>query len=201
MFGHCIFKSWYHEENKSHTWGEHQMVSPVAVDLLLRWKPGCGLLLLHFYLVRGKAHVTHCIYDWIIIHFVIIIDYSMLLRSYSVMFLRVHVNLTNRLCWLFPGLIAGDSIAPANPEVGGKEGASVTLRCTYATSDEYVDLYWYRQRSNQAPQFILYKGAKGSDSQHIPDTRYESTTSSIHPPLALFQSINWGAWLERCLYQ
>ena len=52
MFGRCVFNSWYHEEYKSHTLAENQVVCPVAVNLLLRWKPGCGLLLLHFYLVR-----------------------------------------------------------------------------------------------------------------------------------------------------
>ena len=34
MFGHCVFNSWCHEDNKSHTWVEHQIVSPVAVNLL-----------------------------------------------------------------------------------------------------------------------------------------------------------------------
>ena len=56
------------------------------------------------------------------------------------------VYLTQYFCGLVQGLIAGDSISPDKPKVSGKEGASVTLRCTYGTSFYYVDLYWYRQR-------------------------------------------------------
>uniref|UniRef100_A0A8C5B577 Ig-like domain-containing protein n=1 Tax=Gadus morhua TaxID=8049 RepID=A0A8C5B577_GADMO len=66
--------------------------------------------------------------------------------------------------------------------------SSVTLRCSYETSSESVLLYWYRHRSNQAPQFILYKGARSwSDRQHIPDTRYESTTSRTSTELTITQ--------------
>ena len=64
----------------------------------------------------------------------------MFLTSYSVVFFMVHVNRTHPLCGLFPGLIAGDSISPDKQKVSGKEGASVTLRCTYETSSDYVDL-------------------------------------------------------------
>ena len=111
----------------------------------------------------------------------------MFLTSYSVVFFMVHVNRTHPLCGLFPGLIAGDSISPDEPKVSGKEGGSVTLRCTYSTSYTAVYLYWYRHHFNQAPLYILRKGAKGSDSQHIPDTRYESTTSRTSTELTITQ--------------
>ncbi|XP_073347809.1 uncharacterized protein [Pagrus major] len=63
----------------------------------------------------------------------------------------------------FTGLIAGDNISPEKDEVSGREGQSVTLTCQYQTSYSGVDLYWYRHRSDlQAPQFILWKGAKGN---------------------------------------
>ena len=50
------------------------------------------------------------------------------------------VNLTHYFCGLVQGLIAGDSISPDKQKVSEKEGASVTLRCTYETSSDYVDL-------------------------------------------------------------
>ena len=50
------------------------------------------------------------------------------------------VHLTQYFCGLVQGLIAGDSISPDKQKVSGKEGASVTLRCTYETSSDYVDL-------------------------------------------------------------
>ena len=72
----------------------------------------------------------------------------MFLTSNSVVLFMVHGNLTRPLCELFPGLIAGDSISPDVQKVSGKEGGSVTLRCTYETSYNYVRLYWYRHHSN-----------------------------------------------------
>uniref|UniRef100_A0A8C3SDW8 Ig-like domain-containing protein n=1 Tax=Chelydra serpentina TaxID=8475 RepID=A0A8C3SDW8_CHESE len=54
----------------------------------------------------------------------------------------------------------GDSVQSNNPEVSGSAGVSVTLGCSYTTSDTRVYLYWYRQYPHQAPQYILYRGAK-----------------------------------------
>ena len=100
----------------------------------------------------------------------------------------VHVNLTRPLCGLFPELIAGDSISRGEQEVSGKEGQSVKLSCSYVTSSENVYLYWYRHRPNQAPQFILWKGARSlSDHKNIPDPRYQSTTSRTSTELIITQ--------------
>uniref|UniRef100_A0A3Q1HPK5 Ig-like domain-containing protein n=1 Tax=Anabas testudineus TaxID=64144 RepID=A0A3Q1HPK5_ANATE len=75
---------------------------------------------------------------------------------------------------------------PTNP-FSGREGESVTLKCRYQTSDNYVYLHWYKHHSElQAPQFILYKGAKSwSDSEYIPDKRYESQTSPSSTELTI----------------
>uniref|UniRef100_A0A3P8ZUB7 Ig-like domain-containing protein n=1 Tax=Esox lucius TaxID=8010 RepID=A0A3P8ZUB7_ESOLU len=73
-------------------------------------------------------------------------------------------------------------------EVISTEGQSVTLNCTYDTSSEYPYLYWYRHHPNQAPQFILWKGAKSnSDVENIPDNRYQSTTSYTSTELIIQQ--------------
>uniref|UniRef100_A0A3Q3EGW9 Ig-like domain-containing protein n=1 Tax=Labrus bergylta TaxID=56723 RepID=A0A3Q3EGW9_9LABR len=88
---------------------------------------------------------------------------------------------------LFTGPTAGDKIYPAVDEVRGTEGESVTLRCNYETTTEDVVLYWYRHHSDlQAPQFILWKGARSnSGSQYIPDKRYESQTSRSSTELTI----------------
>ncbi|KAM3604712.1 uncharacterized protein V6R79_015206 [Siganus canaliculatus] len=88
---------------------------------------------------------------------------------------------------LCPGLTAGDNIYPVKVQVSGREGQSVTLSCQYQTGETYVDLYWYRQNSDlQAPQFILWKGAKSqSGQQNIPDRRYGSTTSDTSTDLTI----------------
>ena len=110
------------------------------------------------------------------------------------------VNLTHYFCGLVQGLVAGDSISPDKQKVSGKEGASVTLRCTYETSSDYVDLEWYRQRSNQAPQFMLYKGARSwRDSQNIPDIRNESTTFRTSTELTITQLTLADTALYYCL--
>uniref|UniRef100_A0A3P8QN29 Ig-like domain-containing protein n=1 Tax=Astatotilapia calliptera TaxID=8154 RepID=A0A3P8QN29_ASTCA len=80
--------------------------------------------------------------------------------------------------FLFPGLTAGDSITPQQPEVTETEGESVTLTCSYETTSSYPLLHWYRHHSDlQAPQFILWKQGKGGSAEYIPDKRYKSETS------------------------
>uniref|UniRef100_A0A3B3HRV0 Ig-like domain-containing protein n=1 Tax=Oryzias latipes TaxID=8090 RepID=A0A3B3HRV0_ORYLA len=79
---------------------------------------------------------------------------------------------------LFPGLTAGDSISPDQDQLTGTEGKSVTMKCNYQTDSNYVLLSWYKHDSVlQAPQFILWKGAKTSTRENIPDKRYISRTT------------------------
>ncbi|EMP38896.1 Ig lambda chain V-II region NEI [Chelonia mydas] len=71
----------------------------------------------------------------------------------------------------------GDSVKSNQLEVSGSVGGSVTLTCSYTTSDTYVSLSWYRQYPNQAPQYILLRGAKGStfsDTADFAQKRFSS---------------------------
>lgn len=84
------------------------------------------------------------------------------------------------------GQTAADKISPVDKEVRGTEGESVTLRCHYETTRNDVWLYWYRHHSDlQAPQFILYKGARGYTGSYIPDQRYRSQTSDSSTELTI----------------
>uniref|UniRef100_A0A667WQR7 Ig-like domain-containing protein n=1 Tax=Myripristis murdjan TaxID=586833 RepID=A0A667WQR7_9TELE len=67
----------------------------------------------------------------------------------------------------------------------GTERQSVTLTCTYQTSYRQIYLHWYRHQSEQAPQFILLKGAKGNTYEHIPNNRYGSRTSDSSTELTI----------------
>ena len=98
-----------------------------------------------------------------------------------------NVSLMASFSTLFPGLIAGDKISPEQHEVSEREGQSVRLRCNYETTASGVYLYWYRHHSElQAPQFILWKGAKSwSSEKYIPDKRYDSETSSTSSELTI----------------
>ncbi|KAK9979210.1 hypothetical protein ABG768_012653 [Culter alburnus] len=40
----------------------------------------------------------------------------------------------------------------------------VTLHCTYSTSDQYPYLYWYQQKNNGFPVYMLRKLSTGSSS-------------------------------------
>uniref|UniRef100_A0A674F3B4 Ig-like domain-containing protein n=1 Tax=Salmo trutta TaxID=8032 RepID=A0A674F3B4_SALTR len=78
------------------------------------------------------------------------------------------------------------TVTPDKEEHTPTEGSSVTLSCKYETNREYILLYWYRHYSNQAPQFLLYKGARSqSNSAYIPDKRYTSTTSRTSTELVI----------------
>ena len=97
-----------------------------------------------------------------------------------------NVSLMASFSLLFPGLIAGDTISPVREQVSGREGESVTLTCTYETSDRYIDLYWYKHHSDpQAPQFILRKGGKRNTGEYIPNKRYTSKTSATSTELTI----------------
>ncbi|KAK1156653.1 hypothetical protein AOXY_G25667 [Acipenser oxyrinchus oxyrinchus] len=62
---------------------------------------------------------------------------------------------------ILPVMTSGDSISPEQTAESRTEGESVTLSCSYTTSSNGVFLYWYRQHSNRALEYILYRGAKG----------------------------------------
>ena len=98
-----------------------------------------------------------------------------------------NVSLMASFSLLFPGLKAGDTISPQQDEVSGREGQSVTLTCTYQTDNSDVWLHWYKHHSDlQAPQFILWKGAKDQSSvEYIPDKRYGSRTSATSTDLTI----------------
>ena len=70
-----------------------------------------------------------------------------------------------------------DHVSPANSNIKGLEGDSAKLQCSYETSSDYIDLYWHRQYPNDAPQFLLYKGARSYSGEHIPDPQFGTTTS------------------------
>ncbi|TWW54839.1 hypothetical protein D4764_0216920 [Takifugu flavidus] len=71
--------------------------------------------------------------------------------------------------------------------ISSREGEDVTLRCNYETSDSYVYLYWYKHQSDyEAPQFILWKGARSYTGQeNIPDKRYRCNTGQQESELTI----------------
>ncbi|KAI5086833.1 hypothetical protein C0J45_23232, partial [Silurus meridionalis] len=73
-----------------------------------------------------------------------------------------------------------DKIWPTHEDANivGKETETVTLKCSYETSSENIELFWYKQYPNRAPQFLLYKAARlYSDGSTPTDTRLETKTT------------------------
>lgn len=78
----------------------------------------------------------------------------------------------------------------------------VTLRCSYETSSEYVDLYWYRQFPNSEPQYLLWKGARARDgSSNIPDPHFEASTTRISTELIIKAVALKDSALYYCAFQ
>uniref|UniRef100_A0A671PJB0 T-cell receptor alpha/delta variable 23.1.1 n=1 Tax=Sinocyclocheilus anshuiensis TaxID=1608454 RepID=A0A671PJB0_9TELE len=80
----------------------------------------------------------------------------------------------------------GDRIEPDQAVIIRDETDRVTLSCSYETSSEYVDLYWYRQYPNSELQYILWKGARSrNDESDIPDPHFESSTTRTSTELII----------------
>uniref|UniRef100_A0A8C2HJ80 Ig-like domain-containing protein n=1 Tax=Cyprinus carpio TaxID=7962 RepID=A0A8C2HJ80_CYPCA len=79
----------------------------------------------------------------------------------------------------------GDRIQPDQAVIIRDETDRVTLSCSYETSSEYVDLYWYRQYPNSEPQYILWKSARQNSGSNIPDPHFESSTSRTSTELII----------------
>ncbi|KAI5611052.1 hypothetical protein C0J50_11925, partial [Silurus asotus] len=56
-------------------------------------------------------------------------------------------------CNVFTAGAAGSSITPEQTIISSPEGSNTTLTCTY--DDSAVYLYWYQQKSQSEPKFLL----------------------------------------------
>ncbi|KAG2470196.1 TVAZ2 protein, partial [Polypterus senegalus] len=78
------------------------------------------------------------------------------------------------------GLITSDSVTSNEKNVVGTEGRTVTLQCSYSTSNSYTYLFWYRKYPSEAMQYILFKGARSvntvKDTAAFAQERFSSTT-------------------------
>uniref|UniRef100_A0A3B3CPT2 Ig-like domain-containing protein n=1 Tax=Oryzias melastigma TaxID=30732 RepID=A0A3B3CPT2_ORYME len=67
---------------------------------------------------------------------------------------------------LFPGLTCKgeDKVIQPGREVIAAEGDSVTLSCTFQTSDAYLYLFWYKQEVNCYPKYMLRQYSSTKES-------------------------------------
>uniref|UniRef100_A0A3Q1BRR3 Ig-like domain-containing protein n=1 Tax=Amphiprion ocellaris TaxID=80972 RepID=A0A3Q1BRR3_AMPOC len=57
-----------------------------------------------------------------------------------------------------------DKVMQTSGDVIAAEGDTVTLDCTFETSDPNPNLFWYKQEVNGFPKYMLRRGAYGSDN-------------------------------------
>uniref|UniRef100_A0A3B4XYY5 Ig-like domain-containing protein n=1 Tax=Seriola lalandi dorsalis TaxID=1841481 RepID=A0A3B4XYY5_SERLL len=70
-------------------------------------------------------------------------------------------------------------------DVTAAEGDTVTLDCTFETTDSFPYLFWYKQEENDFPKFLLqgYSGTKNTqDSQ---ENRFDATIKNKSVPLTI----------------
>uniref|UniRef100_A0A8C5CUU9 Ig-like domain-containing protein n=1 Tax=Gadus morhua TaxID=8049 RepID=A0A8C5CUU9_GADMO len=91
-------------------------------------------------------------------------------------------------------------------DVISTEGLTVTLECTFETISTNVYLFWYKQQIKDFPRFILRRftigeGNNAADSEHIPDSRYQSTTSRTSTELTITRITLADTALYYCVLQ
>uniref|UniRef100_W5NLA6 Ig-like domain-containing protein n=1 Tax=Lepisosteus oculatus TaxID=7918 RepID=W5NLA6_LEPOC len=79
----------------------------------------------------------------------------------------------------FSAAVHCDSISPQQTKVSGEEEGSVTLQCSYSTSNAGYRLYWYRQYPHRPLQYILYKGAGTWSGDHTADFAKDRFRSAV----------------------
>ncbi|KAL6490046.1 hypothetical protein MHYP_G00003910 [Metynnis hypsauchen] len=84
--------------------------------------------------------------------------------------------------------VFADTVEPMEEDkIVSKETNTVTLKCSYKSTSNEIRLYWYRQCVNEAPEYLLYKGAKSrSWDQSTPtDPRLEAKTTDTSTGLII----------------
>ncbi len=89
-------------------------------------------------------------------------------------------------CFLFTGLVSGDSIEPDKEKnVITKETETVKLSCSYSASSNYIRLFWYRQYPNGELMFLTFRGARSWRNTDTADARFQSITSDTSTELSI----------------
>ncbi|KTG43361.1 hypothetical protein cypCar_00033497 [Cyprinus carpio] len=73
-----------------------------------------------------------------------------------------------------------------DPHIAEFEGRSVTLQCKYKTTSPQPELFWYIQKENHFPKYMLKRnkyGGEDNDAQF--QERFDSNVSSDSVPLTI----------------
>uniref|UniRef100_A0A3B4WXG2 Ig-like domain-containing protein n=1 Tax=Seriola lalandi dorsalis TaxID=1841481 RepID=A0A3B4WXG2_SERLL len=85
----------------------------------------------------------------------------------------------------FPECKGEDRVIQPTADVTAAEGHTVTLDCSFETTDSFPYLFWYKQEENDFPKFLLqgYSGTKNTqDSQ---ENRFNAEINNKSVPLTI----------------
>ncbi|KAL0152139.1 hypothetical protein M9458_052570, partial [Cirrhinus mrigala] len=78
-----------------------------------------------------------------------------------------------------------DRVVQPDKHVAAAEGRSVELKCKYKGDSAQDDLFWYIQRANDFPKYILRRSKYGGDNGTEFQGRFDSKLSSDSVPLMI----------------
>ncbi|TRZ04264.1 hypothetical protein DNTS_029948 [Danionella cerebrum] len=78
-----------------------------------------------------------------------------------------------------------DKVDQLDKEVSEAEGNSLTLKCKYETDSVQENLFWYIQRTNEMPKYILRRSKFGGENGTEFQERFQSELSSNSVPLRI----------------
>ncbi|CAM4590594.1 unnamed protein product [Leuciscus chuanchicus] len=78
-----------------------------------------------------------------------------------------------------------DTVDQPDKHVTEAEGRSVTLQCKYKTDSAQENVFWYIQRANDFPKYILRRSKYGGENGTEFQERFHSELSSNSVPLMI----------------
>uniref|UniRef100_A0A8C1B3Z9 Ig-like domain-containing protein n=1 Tax=Cyprinus carpio carpio TaxID=630221 RepID=A0A8C1B3Z9_CYPCA len=78
-----------------------------------------------------------------------------------------------------------DTVDQPDKHVTEAEGGSVALQCKYTATTTTPELFWYIQRANEIPKYMLRKNKYGGDQGTEFQERFHSEVSSDSVPLLI----------------
>uniref|UniRef100_A0A672Y643 Ig-like domain-containing protein n=1 Tax=Sphaeramia orbicularis TaxID=375764 RepID=A0A672Y643_9TELE len=81
-----------------------------------------------------------------------------------------------------------DKVTQPTGDVTAVQGLTLTLQCTFETSDANPTLFWYKQEVNDYPRYMLYKYKSGSETFKAPeyqDERLDAKNNQTSFPLKI----------------